>query len=294
MKETKEFKVVEDLSNYLLDKLYEKGLGEALGEGEEDDYSKILYVKDNNENYPVDGYLKIVRLENKTIFETYDKNDEKVREEEFEAVISDDEIYNMLVTMKDMEKFYMRPLGSIYFKLDENIKDNNNELSEGTIVEVQIGDTANIGLSLIPNEDNKSMEELAKEGMFNEVLKSKISGFVFELQHMVVEDILKPFTEYNIYKVMDGYNEWYNKVYKVYIENKKNSMELAKELGADLDEHKHECGCGCHNHEHHHHETNPLVEKLKSTLQEGFSTLKGIDKAEAKELVYNFIDQLTK
>lgn len=294
MKEIKEFKVVEDLSNYLLDKLYEKGLNEALGEGEEDDYSKILYVKDNNENYPVDGYLKIVRLENKTIFETYNGNDEKVREEEFEAVISDDEIYNMLITMEDMEKFYMRPLGSIYFKLDENIKDNNNELSEGTIVEVQIGDTANIGLSLIPNEDNKSMEELAKEGMFNEVLKSNISGFVFELQHMVVEDILKPFTEYNIYKVMDGYNEWYNKVYKVYIENKKNSMELAKELGVGLDEHEHECGCGCHNHEHHHHETNPLVEKLKSTLQEGFSTLKGIDKAEAKELVYNFIDQLTK
>ena len=290
MKEIKEFKVVEDLSNYLLDKLYEKGLNEALGEGEEDDYSKILYVKDNNENYPVDGYLKIVRLENKTIFETYDKNDEKVRE----AVINDDEIYNMLVTMEDMEKFYMRPLGSIYFKLDENIKDNNNELSEGTIVEVQIGDTANIGLSLIPNEDNKSMEELAKEGMFNEVLKSKISGFVFELQHMVVDDILKPFTEYNVYKIMDGYNEWYNKVYKVYIENKKNSIELAKELGADLDKHEHECGCGCHNHEHHHHETNPLVEKLKSTLQEGFSTLKGIDKAEAKELVYNFIDQLTK
>ena len=294
MKEIKEFKVVENLSDYLLDKLYEKGLNEALGEGEEDDYSKILYVKDNNENYPVDGYLKIVRLENKTIFETYDKNDEKVREEEFELVISDDEIYNMLITMEDMEKFYMRPLGSIYFKLDENIKDNNNELSEGTIVEVQIGDTANIGLSLIPNEDNKSMEELAKKGMFNEVLKSKISGFVFELQHMVVEDILKPFTEYNIYKVMDGYNEWYNKVYKVYIENKKNSMELAKELGVGLDEHEHECGCGCHNHEHHHHETNPLVEKLKSTLQEGFSTLKGIDKAEAKELVYNFIDQLTK
>lgn len=294
MKEIKEFKVVEDLSNYLLDKLYEKGLNEALGEGEEDDYSKILYVKDNNENYPVDGYLKIVRLENKTIFETYNGNDEKVREEEFEAVISDDEIYNMFITMEDMEKFYMRPLGSIYFKLDENIKDNNNELSEGTIVEVQIGDTANIGLSLIPNEDNKSMEELVKEGMFNEVLKSKISGFVFELQHMVVEDILKPFTEYNIYKVMDGYNEWYNKVYKVYIENKKNSMELAKELGVGLDEHEHECGCGCHNHEHHHHETNPLVEKLKSTLQEGFSILKGIDKAEAKELVYNFIDQLTK
>lgn len=294
MKEIKEFKVVENLSDYLLDKLYEKGLNEALGEGEEDDYSKILYVKDNNENYPVDGYLKIVRLENKTIFETYNGNDEKVREEEFEAVISDDEIYNMLITMEDMEKFYMRPLGSIYFKLDENIKDSNNELSEGTIVEVQIGDTANIGLSLIPNEDNKSMEELAKEGMFNEVLKSKISGFVFELQHMVVEDILKPFTEYNIYKVMDGYNEWYNKVYKVYIENKKNSMELAKELGVGLDEHEHECGCGCHNHEHHHHETNPLVEKLKSTLQEGFSTLKGIDKAEAKELVYNFIDQLTK
>ena len=98
MKE-KEFKVVENLSDYLLEKLYEKGLNEALGEGEEDNYSRILYVKDNNENYPVDGYLKIKRLDNKTIFETYDKNDEKVREEEFDIVISDNEIYNMLVTM---------------------------------------------------------------------------------------------------------------------------------------------------------------------------------------------------
>mgnify|MGYP000881135162 CR=1 FL=1 len=62
MKE-KEFKVVENLSDYLLEKLYEKGLNEALGEGEEDDYSRILYVKDNNENYPVDGYLKIKRLD---------------------------------------------------------------------------------------------------------------------------------------------------------------------------------------------------------------------------------------
>ena len=290
MEEKREFKEVGNLSEYLLDKLYEKGLNQALGENEEDSYSNDLYIKDDNSNYPVDGYIKIERLENKTIFKTFNNNDELIREEEFDKVIDDEDIYNLFVALDETgDKFYFRPSGTIFFKLDEDIKDKDFEIQSGTILGFQIGDTPKIAIKILENPDNNTLEELVEKGWFEKVLKSDISGLMFEIQQMEAKDIIKPFTKYSyLFKVMSGYNTWYNEVYIPFITKREEEIIALKQSG------NHKCSCG-HNHHHDHSaETNPLVEQLKSTLQEGFNTLKNTNKEEAKELLYNFIDQLTK